>query len=167
MNAILQASEEVMFYTYLNPIFKAINNRQLDYNWLLTDLELNDMPEDFLNYTTRQHIYGEQDRRNKYWMTGEQITRSAEDHDIQFIWGVLVGFRKSVDIELQEQKNILSAESSEYWIPGATVQHPQAELEIVCWDSSLTMLISKEQSIVANFKQYFKNAMDLDQHLKG
>lgn len=51
-----------------------------------------------------------------------------------------------------------------FWFPGSTVQYPTAELEIVCWDSTLTLLLSKDQTIIEDFKEYFKDARDLDEY---
>ncbi|MDU0206415.1 hypothetical protein ACYEXS_36090 [Paenibacillus sp. MAH-36] len=166
MNAILKDSKQIQYYTYLGPIFEAIHNRQHDFNWLLTDLELNWIPDDFLNYFEDYEINkGLWDRDNKYWISGDQLTNLITNNKIQFIWGVLSGFRKTENIEMKNLSVIPFADGNpELWKPGVTVQYPKAEIEIVCWDSELTLLISNDQSMVKSFMEFFKDAKDLDEY---
>ncbi|CAN7745790.1 hypothetical protein [Paenibacillus sp. LjRoot56] len=166
MNAILKDSKQIQYYTYLGPIFEALQNRQHDYNWLLTDLELNWIPDDFLNYFGEYQVNkGTWDRDNKYWISGEQLTNLIGKNKIQFIWGVISGFRKSEKIDINNLSVIPFADGNPgFWKPGATVQHPKAEVEIVCWDSGLTLMISKDQSLVKSFMDFFKDAKDLDEY---
>lgn len=165
MNAILTGSKEIQYYTYLGSIFEAIQNRQFDYNWLLTDLELNWMPDDFLSYFEDYEIKkGPWDRDNKYWVSGNQLTCLIKINKIQFIWGVISGFKKTEEIDIKNLSVIPFADGNPgFWKLGATVQHPKADIEIVCWDSGLTLLISKDQSIVKSFMDFFKDARDLDE----
>jgi hypothetical protein len=166
VNSILKDSTQVEYYTYLGPIFESIHNRQLEYNWLLTDLELNWMPDDFLNYFDQYEVNDKYwDRDNKYWITGERLTTLITNHNIQFIWGVLSGFKKSELIDIRNLSVCPYADGhTELWRPGTRVQHPKAEIEIICWDSTLTLLISKDQSIVKDFIAHFTEARDLDEY---
>lgn len=166
MNAILKNSRQVEYYTNLNPIFMSIKNRQHDYNWLLTDLDLNWMPDVFLDYCYQyEPRAGIGDRSNSYLISGENLTKLTMEYEIQFIWGVLTGFNKELHIDLNNLIYCPDAENPELWKPGTNVQYPGAELEIVCWDSTSTLLISQNRSIVNDFKSYFSDAKDLDEHI--
>lgn len=166
MNAILNNSRQVEYYTNLNPIFMSIQNRQHDYNWLLTDLEMNWIPDDFLSYCEQCYIRADiEDRNNRYFISGEKLTRLTMEYEIQFIWGVLTGLKKELHIDLSSITNCPDAENPSLWKPGVNVQYPGAELEIVCWDSTSTLLISQNSSIVNDFKLYFSDAQDLDEHI--
>lgn len=46
-------------------------------------------------------------------------------------------------------------------IDNVGIQHPLAEVEIVAWDSSLTLLISKDDNLVQRFRDYFPLSEDL------
>ena len=166
LNSILVDSSEVEYYTYLGPIFEAIQNKQNDYNWLITELNTNWIPDNFLNYFDQYTIYeGYWDPENRYLISGTQLTKLIKDHKIQFIWGVLSGFNKSEKIDINSLDVVPFADgNTAFWEVGVSVQHPKAEIEIICWDSTLTLLISKDQSIVKNFKEYFKEARDLDEY---
>lgn len=154
------------FHTNLNPIFMSIKNRQLNYNWLLTDLELNWMPDGFVDYCHQHQVHaGIEDRSNSYLISGENLTKLTMEYDIQFIWGVLTGLKKEVNIDINSIVHGPYADHSELWKPSASVQYPGAELEIVCWDSTLTLLISQDCSMVNDFKSYFSGAKDLDEYI--
>lgn len=64
--AILNKGEDG--YTYFKKIFKALNNFQKDYNWLITDCEA--YPKK-LGHEMRIH----QSKHGKYaWISGEELT---------------------------------------------------------------------------------------------
>ncbi|KAB2496976.1 hypothetical protein F8158_16305 [Bacillus cereus] len=52
--------------------------------------------------------------------------------------------------------------NEELWVPSPNIQHPQATLEIVCWDSHITLFFSKDEDIDDKFQDYFKSAKKLD-----
>ena len=163
MNAILLKSEQVEFYTFLGPIFESIHNKQLDYNWLLTELELNYIPTNFQDYF--DDYYNTEDGDDRYWLSGERLTKLVTDHEIQFIWGLLTAFPKDQSIDIRDLRVVPYVDSNpNFWKPGNSVQHPQGEIEIACWDSTLTLLISKDQQIVQDFRSVFTDAQDLDQY---
>ena len=37
-------------------------------------------------------------------------------------------------------------------------------IEVICWDSTLTLLLSKNQTVVQDFKAYFKDSRDLNEY---
>ena len=50
------------------------------------------------------------------------------------------------------------------WAPEVTIQHPLAEVEIVCWDSSCTMLLSRDEDLARRFQAFFPEAVDLNEY---
>ncbi|EEL12725.1 hypothetical protein C5137_08480 [Bacillus cereus] len=52
--------------------------------------------------------------------------------------------------------------NEELWVPSPNIKHPQATLEIVCWDSHITLFFSKDEDIDDKFQDYFKSAKKLD-----
>jgi len=78
---------------------------------------------------------------------------------------VFSGIKKEFDIDV----NDLSVEpyadgNPNFWIPEPQIQHPLAEIEIVCWDSTSTLFLSKDNEIGQKFKNYFTDAMDLKEY---
>ena len=76
------------YYTYLKKLFDAINNKQLEYNWLITDCTC--YPE---NPKTDAML-----RKDYCWLTGEELTDLVAQEDFQWVWGILSAFDKSVEL---------------------------------------------------------------------
>ena len=142
------------FHTDVALIFRALQGRQKEFNWLIADVECNIYPPEFPD-----------DLENKpSWFTGEQITEIVEKQDIQFIWAVLLGFRPEVKIDISNLEVVPCAkEHPTLWQEHPVIQHPQATVEIVCYDSSYTILLSKDNDLSQKFRSFFPEAKDLDE----
>ncbi len=135
--------ESCRYYTYLKSVLDAIENRQVEYNWLITDTEIIPAPD-------------------YYFLSGEELTTIILEDDSQWIWGVLSGFEKS--IPLDEILKYPLPESNGYegfWKNPPSIQHPLATMEIVPWDSSCVLLLSTNKEVVEKFKKAFPKCQDL------
>ncbi len=145
-------------HTDLQAVFHAFGGRQKEFNWLLTDIVAYSVPIlSSLGETSQSSL----------WLTGTELTQllTEAERSIQFIWGVLSGFRPEVDIKNQPISVYPFADGNPaLWQPGVQIQHPLAEVEIVCWDSGYTLLLSRDQDLTARFRAYFPEAVDLDEY---
>jgi hypothetical protein len=158
VNTILRESAKMPFHTDIQAVFRAFGGRQKEFNWLLTDIEAYGVPALSLLRETSQSFL---------WLAGTELTLLLEEaeHSVQFIWGVLSGFRPEVDAEHQPLDIYPFANgNSALWQPDVQIQHPLAEVEIVCWDSGYTMLLSRDQDLTQRFRSYFPEAVDLDEY---
>ena len=151
--AILNKGEE--FYTFMSRVFYAIQNAQINYNWLITDIEAN--PYD-LEIEERLDV-------NYVWITGEELTDMIKKEDFQWIWAVFSGFPHNI---MQEDVMKYSLpyvqENNVHWTNPISIQHPLAEVEIVPWDSSLVVIISKNDALIETFMASLRLAMDLEEY---
>ncbi|WP_194758290.1 hypothetical protein [Priestia megaterium] len=160
MNTILED-----FYE-LREILSSFNNLQKKYNWLLTDLD-GSLPDAYLDYFTDYRVYPNEDRGSTYWITGEKLTELANKEDIYFAWGVFSAFNKNEDIDLDMLKEEPYADGNQnFWVETPIIQHPKAMTELVLWDSSLVLLLSKDEKISTSFRNRFKNFKDLEVYNK-
>jgi hypothetical protein len=148
--AILNKGESV--YTYMSRVFEAIHNVQRRYNWLITDIEACPDNPDYQKIVDDDYL----------WLSGEEITSMIEIEDFQWIWAVFSGFPKSIAREKVLQYGLPSLEHKGYWKNPISIQHPLAVLEIVPWDSSLVLIISKDDEIVYDFMASKPLAEDLE-----
>lgn len=138
--AIIEKSEE--YYTYLDRIFYAINNEQLNYNWLITDCVC--YPSDSRTATLFEKEY--------CWLTGEELTKIIEQEPFQWIWSVLSGFSKDISLTDVLKYPLPYANGyTGFWENPLTMQNPLASVEIVPWDGLLTLIFSNKKLIVDNF----------------
>lgn len=63
-------------------------------------------------------------------------------------------------------RNPYAEGNPDFWAEQPAIQHPQAEIEIVCWDSTSTLFFSKNEELGNLFHEYFVDSIDLVQHNK-
>jgi hypothetical protein len=161
MEPILEGRCEMPYFTDLRLVFRAIGDRQREFNWLITDLESNWLavkdgrPEPFVG-------------QGPIWLTGDELSRIVADYEIQFVWAVLSGFPNGVVLDLAQLVIEPYADGNPgFWVDEPRIQHPMAEIEIVCWDSSSTLILSRDRPIGESFRRYFPEAVDLAEYNKA
>ena len=145
------------YYTSLKKLFDAINNKQLEYNWLITDCTCypnNPKTDDML-------------RKDYCWLTGKELTDLVKQEDFQWIWAVLSGFDKSVELSDILKYDLPYAEDYEgFWSKPISMQHPLAKIEIVPWDSSMTMIFSDDKGIIDSFRAAYPLSEDFEEYIE-
>lgn len=156
--AILEKGEE--YYTYLGKIFSTIKNVQQGYNWLITDCDCCSQTISFQKQIFQYNNYG--------WLSGEELTAMIRTEDFQWIWAVLSGFDKNITLEEVLKYDLPYADGYKgFWENPISIQHPLASIEIVAWDSSCTLFISKEDKITEDFRKGFPLSRDLSIYNKN
>lgn len=89
MNTILERSQQMQYHTDMRLVFEAIQGRQNQYNWLITNIACNYDPDSRIQYPYPDYV----------WLTGEELTEIVCDHDILFIWEVFSGFNRNISFE--------------------------------------------------------------------
>lgn len=152
--AILDKGQD--YFTYLDRILPALEGVHLKYNWLISCLTCDHYSDDLLSCILDN---------NCAWLTGEQLEDIVYHDEIQFIWAVLSAFDKSITLDDVLKHELPCADGYKgFWYNPVTIQHPKAEIEIVPWDSSLVLLIAKDNTIAENFLKYFPMGEDLENY---
>ena len=135
------------------------------YNWLLTDLDWS-YPENYLDYfEDYREFRSSDDGLNKYWITGDKLKKLANNKEFYFIWGVFSAFEKNETIDLDDIKVEPYADGNpNFWVENPKIQHPKAVVELVLWDSSLILLLSKNDTFSKNFCNPFQGWEDLNSY---
>lgn len=142
------------YYTHLKKYFSQLNDIQRNYNWLITAHECYPRDEKYAGILSEKYL----------WMTGDELTEMVSE-DFQWIWGVLSAFSKDISKEKVLQYELPKADGYEgFWRNPVSMQHPLAEMEIVAWDSSLTIFISKDESIIDLLQENNVLAEDLEKY---
>ena len=130
---------------------------QREYNWLLTNLEVVPLRGDSLP--------GALGGPDPLWLSGEELSQLVESHDLQFAWGVLSGFAPGFTANVHDLQVYPFADTNvDLWVGDPPIQHPEALVEIVCFDSSATLLLSRDREPVLRFRAYFPEAVDLGEY---
>ncbi|MDV7763784.1 hypothetical protein [Peribacillus sp. CSMR9] len=154
MNTILEGFLE------LKEILNSFNGLEKDYNWLLTDLDWS-YQENCLDYFEDYRIFD--DLHNNFWITGENLKKLANNKGFYFIWGVFSAFDKNEKIDLDDIKVEPYADGNpNLWGETPNIQHPKAKVELVLWDSSAILLLSKDNDLSRKFRNTFEGWKNLN-----
>jgi small nuclear ribonucleoprotein (snRNP)-like protein len=153
MNLIIEHSSQMPSHTDIKLIFDALGGRQREFNWLITEQECSYWTSD-IDIFNKELIY----------LSGDELTDIVTQNNIQFIWGILSAFDKSVNIDINNL-SVIPTFDGEWKYGGEDVhtQHPLATAEIVCVDSSYTIFLSKDEDLLNRFLKHFSDAQDLHQ----
>ena len=77
------------YYTYMSKVFQAMDNAQLQYNWLITGCICYPQNNDIEKLLDQEYC----------WLTGDELSAIIEQEDFQWIWGCLCGFSKDITME--------------------------------------------------------------------
>ena len=142
MNLVLENPEQVAWYTDMAAILRAMGVDPKDYNWYLSDIDANGtmpLPEE-----------------GDGWVTGDALAELLSK-PIQFVWGVFSAFPPGVRVEVSRAP-VADGNRNLWYPPEASPQLPGACFEVVCWDSSATLLIGISQEQAAEFLRAFPGA---------
>lgn len=140
MNRCISKGEDD-YYTDILKVVNAIGGRNLDYNWLITEIET----------STGDYFYEEY-----VILSNDELLDNLENKKIQWIWETFSAIPKKY-----RQEEILK-----YNLPGVEnidkkeikIQHPLAEIEIIAYDSTFVQLIAKDKTIAEKLKKLYKKA---------
>lgn len=140
------------YYTYMSIVFKAIKNKQTQYNWLISDCECYPLDGEIDQLLNQEYC----------WLSGEELTELVAKEDFQWIWGALCGFEKDIPLDEILKFPLPSAEDyNGYYNNPVSLQHPLSSLEIIPCDSSYTLLISKDKTIIDRYLSEYPKAETL------
>ena len=142
------------WYTYMNIVTQPIRDEVAQYNWLISSYDCNCYPDDRISY-----------ENDFTWISGSDLLSILDQHEIQFIWGVFSAFPKEIALDNILAYKLPYADGyTGFWHNPISLQHPLAVMELVPWDSSLFLLISKDDETISKFIAAFPEAKDLEEY---
>jgi hypothetical protein len=151
MNWIISDSNKMEYHTHLNAVLKPIEDDIKDMNWIISDLDyfpdiITDLPVDL---------------SHDYFVLSPEDFRTLVDANTQIIWGVFLGIPSTSPLEV-DKEHLPYAEFNELIWKNGNIQHPSAQIEIVCFDSSYTIVKFRDEYMSDKFKAYFNEAIELE-----
>ena len=143
------------WYTQMGRIFDGIHNSQRNYNWLITDIDC-----------VPPRIWALSQAAGYCWLTGEELTRIVREDDSQWVWAVLSGFSPEIPLSQILRFPLPCAGGYEgFWKTPLSIQHPLAHIQIVPWDSSLTLFFSRQEELVRDFLRSIPLSQELSSYI--
>jgi hypothetical protein len=147
--AILE--EGKTYFTDLLDVFEGVNNIQCNYKWLITGYECYPTSKKNEEIFSSEYVI----------IDGQELTELLKLDNFQWIWGVFSAFDKNIKNEKILDFELPYANENEKLWESVSLQHPLAEIEIVAWDSSKTLIFSRNDAVVDLFKNKFHLAKQL------
>lgn len=123
------------------------------YNWLITNVECYPSEEGISKKFADEYC----------WMRGKDLLQLLYKEDFQWIWGVFSAFSNEVELEEVLKFDFPYADGyTGFWKNPVSIQHPLAKMEIVAWDGSLILVLSRENEIVESIIKNTRGAKDLE-----
>ena len=142
--------ENSKYVTYLCPIFDAIGDDFIrNLNWRIIYPECGGTPAQVYSFK------GKPDS----WISGKELVKEIrKDPDIQWWWGLLQGFDQNISqTEAMREEPIDIQEDLEIWKNPVTMRNPIASIEIEAFDSTLTIVIAKDETLLEKLKVAFSD----------
>ena len=142
------------YHTDLYKLLDSLDGLYLNYKWLVSNTEciaidkaINDLFE------------------NKYIILSGEALMAAAEKTHQFWWGTFSAFEPSVsDEEILKYPLPENDMYPGFWKLPLTLQHPLAQMELVAFDASLTLVLTKDIALPEKFRQFYPLAQDLAEH---
>lgn len=131
-----------VYYTDLKLFLRASEIDPLKYNWIIYQYECNYYPSEVL----------EQKRHSSIWLTGTEVNDLIANENLQFIWGIIVGYTQDVS-----EESVLKLKTPDY--SRNPVSDGLNEIEIHAIDSTSTKIFSKEKKHIEQIKKSFPTAI--------
>lgn len=146
------------YYSSFAKLFKEVEQLSRDFNWLISNAECYPQKLEYVEKLKMPYT----------WITGEELSQILCLDEFQWIWGVLSGFNKNVKLsEILKYELPYADGYMSFWKSPLTMQHPLAEVEIVAFDSSCSLFISKSHKIIERIAAVYSQAEDLEQYNKN
>jgi len=151
MNWIIRHSDKMEFHTHLNILLNPILDDIAEFNWLISNFEYH---PDYAKDLPVNHD-------EEYFILSSVNFKKMIHADPQIIWAVILGIPQGKSIEIDED-NLPYADGSAIVWKNGNLQHPNAVMEIICFDSSYTIVKFKDEKLSTKFKAYFNEAIGLE-----
>lgn len=142
--------EDTEYVTYLCPIFDALGDELISsLNWRIISPECGSGATDMYSFE------GEYDS----CISGGELVKEVRKYpDIQWWWGLLQGFPDFISRDEVFRIEPIDIQDDPYfWESPVTMRDPNALIEIEAFDSSLTIVLAKEDHILESLKKAFPN----------
>lgn len=144
------SEKEEKYYMHMLKVLNAIGGRNLDYNWLITDIEAYPQDDGELDKLISENDY--------LFLSTDELITMLEKEDFQWIWGVFSAIPKEYTKEevLKYELPFADGNYDIYKEDIFVIQHPLADIEIVAFDSSCVQIVAKDEDIANRFKEVYK-----------
>lgn len=132
-------------YTHLLKLLKSLGGSNLKYKWLISDIEAYPQNKSYNDLFNNDYIF----------LSNHELLTILENEDIQFINGIFsaipANFKKNEVFQYTVPR--INKIDLKYYV-ALNIQHPLADIEIACIDSTYFSITSRQEINKDLFKEY-------------
>jgi hypothetical protein len=153
---IIEDSPQLTFHSDLKKILEPILDEVSKFNWLCNNIGIYFDPQPFVNEIPADVKL--QDANFDFYksciLSGDEFSEVLKQRNHQYMWGIFSGFHGPVP-EIPFEKRPYADGNEEIWINPDKFQIETAEIEIICFDSSCTILKFKNEEFAKRIMAKF------------
>ena len=135
-------------------LINSIGGRKLKYNWLITNIEAYPTDETIIHKLAKEYLF----------LSNDELLDILQKEDFQWIWATFSAIPNHITEEEVLQYNLPSTDKVKLnYNSEILIQHPLANIEIDCIDSSYFAIVFNDKSIDNSFfNKYHKVVEAID-----
>ena len=144
MNIFLESTDAVPYFTDVGGTLCSLGVSVSEFDWYVSDIETN------IIFDGLPQVDG--------WVNGPELAQCLLHPDLQFIWGVFSAFPRGMRVDVPRPPD--ADGNGRYWrdADSLTPQLNGALFELVCWDSSATILVGITSEQADRYKELHPQA---------
>jgi len=155
MTLILDNTKQLEFHTDMSEVIKPFREELKSLNWILSNQDymiLDHKAKGIVNKLNHESAF--------IHFNGLELLNILENREIQFIWGVFCGTKRKIE-NIAPEKIPYADMNEEIWTQPEKFLFPNSEIEIICFDSSYTIVKFKDPELEKLWKLKFTDAKEL------
>ena len=150
--------EQTTHYTYMPPIMKGLGYDLIrSMNWRLSYIEC---------LGTHYDSFLFNDNPLDKWIDGDSLMNCIDRcPDVQWVWGLLQGFNKSVSRKIVFQTELVDIQQdTSIWTNPVSMRNSLSEIEIEAFDSTMSIVTVKDEVLLNQLQLAFPNGILLSHY---
>ncbi|EKZ0264299.1 hypothetical protein RDB14_001802 [Listeria monocytogenes] len=142
------------YFTNMSEVFNLLPEGELNCMWLVSSYECNIYPSEQIPFD-----------KDYVWLKGTKLKEILNQKEIMFIWGNFTSY--SSDTELKDVLKYLipfADGNKDLWEKNVQLSNPLSNTELISWDSSIFLALSKNTSIIELLKANYPDSEDLSMY---
>jgi hypothetical protein len=142
------------YFTNMSEIFNLLPKEELDYMWLISSYECNVYPSEKIPFD-KEYV----------WLHGEELKDVFNQNKIMFIWGNFTSYPPDTELKDVLKYSLPFADGNkDLWKQDIQLSNPLSNTELISWDGSLFLALSKNNFIIELLKESYPDSEDLSKY---
>ncbi|MBC1443176.1 hypothetical protein [Listeria seeligeri] len=142
------------YFTNMSEVFNLLPEEELNFMWLISNYECNIYPSEQIPFD-----------KDYVWMKGTELKEILNQKEIMFIWGNFTSYSSDTELKDVLKYRLPFADGNkDLWRKDIQLSNPLSNTELISWDGSVFLALSKNTSIIELLKNNYPDNEDLSRY---